>query len=63
MFDPDETVPYTVQPEAKQFAVVDWEGAVVVVCGDAHSAEQYAVLMTKAFRRGYKAGFRTARKR
>ena len=62
MFDPDETVPYTVHVEANQFTVMDWEGNVAMVCGDAQSAEQYAVMMSQAFRRGYKVGFRTARK-
>lgn len=62
MFDPDETVPYTVCAEAGRFTVLDWEGNVAMVCSDARSAEQYAVLMIQAFRRGYKVGFRTARK-
>ena len=62
MFDPDETVAYTVHAEASQFTVMDWEGNVAMVCGDAQSAEQYAVMMSRAFRCGYKVGFRTGRK-
>lgn len=62
MIDPDENEPYTVQPEDGRFRVVDWEGNELLACGDQPSAEQYAVLMNRAFRRGYKAGFRKARK-
>ncbi len=62
MIDPDEKESYTVQPDAGRFSVVDWEGNVILVCGDAPSAEQYAVVMNQAFRRGFKAGFRKARK-
>ena len=58
MIDPDEREPYAVQPEAGRFSVVDWEGNVILVCGDSPSAEQYAALINQAFRRGFKAGFR-----
>ena len=56
--NPDETEPYTVVSEPPQFKVVDWEGAVILVCSDAASAGQYAALLAKAFRRGYKVGRR-----
>ena len=56
MFDPDESQPYTVEPEGGRFGVVDWEGNAILVCGDSMSAEQYAVLMNQAFRRGFNAG-------
>jgi len=62
MIDSDETAPYTVQPEEGRFRVVDWEGNVILGCGDLASAEQYAALMNQAFRRGFKAGFRKGRK-
>lgn len=61
MSDPDESEPYTVQPEDGRFSVVDWEGNVILVCGDLPSADQYAALMKQAFRRGFKAGFRKGR--
>jgi hypothetical protein len=61
MIDLDEKEPYTVEPDAGRFRVVDWEGNVIMTCGDSHSAEQYAVLMNQAFRRGFKAGLRQAR--
>ena len=58
MIDPDEKEPYAVAPDGGRFRVLDWEGNVLLVCGDAASAEQYAVLMNQAYRRGFKAGFR-----
>ena len=62
MIDPDEKEPYTVQREEGRFRVVDWEGSVILACGDSPSAEQYAALMNQAFRRGFKSGFRKGRK-
>jgi hypothetical protein len=61
MIDPDESPPYTVEPEDGRFRVLDWEGNTILVCGDAASAEQYAVLMSQAFRRGFNAGHRKSR--
>lgn len=62
MIDPDEQEPYRIEPDGARFKVVDWEGNAALACGDRPSAEQYAVLMNEAFRRGFKAGFRKARK-
>ena len=62
MIDPDEQEPYRVEPDGARFKVVDWENGTVMICGDTHSAEQYAVLMSEAFRRGFKSGFRKARR-
>ncbi len=61
MIDPDEQEPYRIEPDGPRFKVVDWEENVALVCGDKTSAEQYAVLMNQAFRRGFKSGFRKAR--
>jgi hypothetical protein len=49
---------YLVQAEGERFCVVDREGRVVIVCGDAGNAEQYAVLMNQAYQRGFKDGVR-----
>jgi hypothetical protein len=62
MIDPDEREPYAVKSEDGRFSVVNWDGSVILVCGDAPSAEQYTALMNQAFRCGFKAGFRKARK-
>ena len=62
MIDPDEQEPYRAEPDGLRFKVVDWEDNIALLCGDKQSAEQYAVLMNQAVRRGYKAGFRKARK-
>lgn len=62
MIDPDEQEPYRVEPDGVQFKVMDWEGGGVMVCGDDRSAAQYAALLNEAFRRGFKAGFRKARR-
>lgn len=35
--------------------------AVIVACGHEANASQYAVLLTQAYRRGYKAGYRKGR--
>ncbi len=63
MIDPDKREPYTVQPDGARVRVVDWEGNVILTCGDSPSAEHYAALMNQAFRRGFKAGFRKGRTR
>ncbi|MEO6739224.1 MAG: hypothetical protein ABIP20_03170 [Chthoniobacteraceae bacterium] len=65
MIDPDEQEPYRVErvePDGVSFKVVDWEENVALHCSDKPSAEQYTVLLNQAFRRGYKVGFRKARR-
>ncbi len=61
MIDLDEKEPYRFEPDGPRFKIMDWEDNVVLACGDRPSAEQYAVLMNQAFRRGYKVGYRKAR--
>lgn len=62
MIDPDEKEPYRVEPDGGRFKVMDWEDGTVMVCADEPSAGQYAALMNHAYRRGFKAGIRKARK-
>jgi hypothetical protein len=45
-----------------KFDVLNSSGAVVLVCHDEASATNYAVLLSEAFQRGYKAGYRDAKK-
>lgn len=49
-------------PEGGQFKVVDAEGRTQLVCADAADADQYAVLMNQSYQRGFKAGYRQARR-
>ena len=62
MIDPDEQEPYRVEPDGAKFKVVDWEDSTVLTCGDKPSAGQYAALLNQAYRRGFKAGIRKARR-
>jgi hypothetical protein len=57
----DETVPYRADPKKGVWEVQDESGRVVMVCRDERSATDYVVLLTAAYRRGYKAGFREAK--
>jgi hypothetical protein len=45
------------------FQVHNPSGRVVIACPGRDNAEQYAVLLTEAYRLGFKAGFRAARTR
>lgn len=59
----DETKPpYQVQSSESQFQVVDESGRVVLNSGDRANAEQYVALLNQAFQRGYKAGYRAAKR-
>jgi len=40
-----------------KFEVLNDSGSIVLVCGDKASAINYAVLLSEAFQRGYKAGY------
>jgi hypothetical protein len=60
--DPDESVPYRVEPEGDGFAVVDLEDKVIIKCSASANAEQYSALLNESYRRGYKAGFRNGRR-
>jgi hypothetical protein len=53
---------YRAQAIEGRAQVVDEAGKVVLDCGNLASAEQYAVLLNQAFQRGFKAGFRAAKR-
>jgi hypothetical protein len=61
MIDPDVQPAFRVAPSGERFNVIDWEGKAVVKATTFSNAEQYAVMLSEAYRRGYKAGFRRAR--
>ena len=54
----DEDLSYNVEQRDNVFAVVSPSGATIMDCRDQHSADHYAVLLTEAYRIGYRAGFR-----
>jgi hypothetical protein len=62
MTDPDENLPYRIESEGDRFKVVDWEGNVLITSSTAANADQYAALLNQSYRRGYKAGFRNAKR-
>jgi hypothetical protein len=53
---------YRAQSEENHFRVLDESGREVLNCGNLAGAEQYAALLNQAFKRGYKTGFREARR-
>jgi hypothetical protein len=62
MPDDPPTAPFAVTAEGDRFKVVDAEGRTQVVCADSANADQYAALMNQSYDRGFKAGYRHARR-
>jgi hypothetical protein len=58
----EDAAPFRINPTKDFFEVVDDTGRRIIVCKDKLSADQYAALLNEAFRRGYKAGFRDAKR-
>lgn len=57
----DESQGYHIAQGQGRWSVCSAAGNVVLECADAHSAEHYLELLNKAYRAGYKAGYRHAR--
>jgi hypothetical protein len=57
-----ETHHYHVSSNDGRFEVVDPAGRNILVCRDEPSATHYTVLLNEAYQRGYKAGYRDARR-
>ncbi len=57
---PDDD-PYRVECSEKGHRVVDESGATVLQCSNAPNATQYAVLLNRTYRAGYKSGYRDAK--
>jgi hypothetical protein len=53
---------YHVNERDGNFEVVSDSGKVVLTCRDEASATNYVILLTEAYQRGYKAGYREAKK-
>ena len=58
----DADKPYQAKSVSGRGQVLDDSGRVVLTCGDEASAADYVVLLNEAYRRGYKAGYRDAKK-
>ena len=58
----DADKPYQAKSLGGRSQVLDETGRVILTCGDPASAADYVVLLNEAYRRGYKAGYRDARK-
>ena len=57
----DDDDPYYVQQDDAGFRVRDDNEVTLMTCSDRRSAEHYATLLNRAYRKGFKAGFREAR--
>ena len=53
--------PYGVEIRANRFEVRDSAGRAILTCRDQASAVEYATLLSEAYQRGYKAGYRQVR--
>jgi hypothetical protein len=54
--------PYRVESTESQFRVVDESGRTVLSTGNRENAEQYAAMLNQAFQRGFKSGYRAAKR-
>ena len=59
----DNEQPYRVVFETDEFRVTDRGGRIIMTCKDNRSAEHYAALLTQAFQRGYRTGYRDGKSR
>ena len=59
--DEDEK-PYRATERDGAHLVTDAEGNAALACGDSTTAERYAAVLNEAWRRGYKAGYRAAKR-
>ncbi len=57
----DETQPYRVDDQPDVYRVVNADGTTILECKDETSAHHYVDLLIKAYRAGYKSGYRVAR--
>ena len=57
--DPDQ--PFSVDPQDGAYRVVYGADYTILECATEANAQHYLVLLTQAYRFGYKAGYRAAR--
>jgi hypothetical protein len=64
MHEPDnEESSYQVEQREDVFKVLSPSGMTIMDCRDRHSAEHYAVLLTEAYRIGFRSGFRAGKRK
>jgi len=61
MPDSEEKI-YQVKAENGSFRVLDEADRVIMVCRDEGSANEYAVVLNNAYRKGFKAGYREGKR-
>ena len=61
MPDSEEAI-YRVKAENGSFRVLDEADRVIMVCRDEGSANEYAVVLNNAYRKGFKAGYREGKR-
>ena len=54
--------PYRAESNESRARVVDESERVVLECGNLANAEHYVALLNQAYQRGFKAGFRAAKR-
>jgi hypothetical protein len=58
----EERRPYRAEERDGAWGVVDGAGQTVAACGDERNARHYETLLNQAHERGYKAGYRAAKR-
>lgn len=58
----DDASPFRAIPRDAKVDVMDDSEQVVLTCGDSRSAEHYTVLLNRAYRQGFRAGYRAAKR-
>jgi len=58
----DDRRPYRAVEKNGRWSVVDAGGRTVAACGDERNARHYETLLNQAHERGYRAGFRDAKR-
>jgi hypothetical protein len=58
----NDALPYSTHPREGAFDVLYENDNIVLTCQTQANADEYAALLNEAYRRGFKAGYRHARK-
>jgi len=58
----NEESSYCVEQRDNVFTVMSPSGMTIMDCRDQHSADHYALLLTEAYRSGFRVGFRAGKR-